>query len=178
MICGSHRESVASRASDMLIYNRPYIILLATGDRAYVNLHPCYYNKNSHPIRHEWVEVSSNRTFRLVKGQQTETFQKIKSVTTHSPVHNFLPVLWRMVPTLRTERRLTQSPHITIADLEKQYSSIRAWGKLHQSTDAARFQDNVQECQGSSSTSTGEQRRWDHATQQTPTLEPPKTTAR
>ena len=24
MICGSHRESVASRASDMLIYNRPY----------------------------------------------------------------------------------------------------------------------------------------------------------
>ena len=34
-------ESVASRASDMLIYNRPYIILVATGDRAYVNLHPC-----------------------------------------------------------------------------------------------------------------------------------------
>ena len=29
-------ESVASRASDMLIYNRPYIILVATGDRAYV----------------------------------------------------------------------------------------------------------------------------------------------
>ena len=25
----------------MLIYNRPYIILVATGDRAYVNLHPC-----------------------------------------------------------------------------------------------------------------------------------------
>ena len=24
----------------MLIYNRPYIILVATGDRAYVNLHP------------------------------------------------------------------------------------------------------------------------------------------
>ena len=31
---------VASRASDMLIYNRPYIILAATGDRAYLNLHP------------------------------------------------------------------------------------------------------------------------------------------
>ena len=40
MICGSHRESVASRASAMLIYNCPYIILVATGDRAYVNLHP------------------------------------------------------------------------------------------------------------------------------------------
>ena len=40
MICRSHGESVASRASDMLIYNRPYIILVATGDRAYVNLHP------------------------------------------------------------------------------------------------------------------------------------------
>ena len=40
MICGSHKDSVASRASDMLIYNRPYIILVATGDRAYVNLHP------------------------------------------------------------------------------------------------------------------------------------------
>ena len=41
MICESRRESVASMASDMLIYNRPYIILVATGDRAYVNLHPC-----------------------------------------------------------------------------------------------------------------------------------------
>ena len=28
----------------MLIYNRPYIILVATGDRAYVNLHPCENN--------------------------------------------------------------------------------------------------------------------------------------
>ena len=30
----------------MLIYNRPYIILVATGDRAYVNLHPW------HAVRH------------------------------------------------------------------------------------------------------------------------------
>ena len=30
----------------MLIYNRPYIILVATGDRAYVNLHPKAYVYN------------------------------------------------------------------------------------------------------------------------------------
>ena len=54
MICGSHRESVASRASDMLIYNRPYIIFVATGDRAYVNLHPCS-NLNSYYTWHRTI---------------------------------------------------------------------------------------------------------------------------
>ena len=62
-------------------------------------------------------------------------------------------------------RKKTQSPQITIEDLQKPHSSTRARGKLRQSTDAARFQDNVQESQGRPSGSTGEQRRWDHMQQ-------------
>ena len=81
-----------------------------------------YYNKNWDPIRHEWIEGLKQQNFSL--GERTtnrveSTFQKIKSVTTHSmPVHELLPLLWKMLPTLRTERR-----HRALRSLSKIYRS-------------------------------------------------------
>ena len=60
-------------------------------------------------MRHEWIEGLKQQNFSLgerTKNRLESTFQRIKSVTTHNmPVHEVLPVLWKMLTTLTTEKR-------------------------------------------------------------------------
>ena len=89
-----------------------------------------------------------------------------RSVTTHSmPVHEFLPVLWKMLTNAQKRKKTALTSlskiYISYTVLEKLADRV----KLRQSTDAAHFQDNVQECQYSPISSTDEQQRWDHMRQ-------------